>query len=145
MVLPHLSTPSGALISSAMSWKKAVLSVSYSPTRATLSPLLRLKFRFLQIMPSPPSMVAFLTSSTILPGSRSILKFTHGNLRLEAGISSTVILSKSFLRLVACFALAAFDAKRRMNALSSSIFSSARRFWSLRCFWASWLAAYQNS
>ena len=87
----------------------------------------------------------FSTSKISLPGSRSIVKPTNGYRRLEAGISSTVIFSSSFLREVACLDLLLLAEKRWINDWSSLIFSSAFLFWSriTRCI--SWLDSYQKS
>ena len=64
-----------------------------------------------------------------LPASRSGVNCTKGYLRLEAGISSSWMESKIFLRLVACLDLDLLAENRWMKACSSLIFSSFFLFW----------------
>ena len=69
------------------------------------------------------------TVSTSLPSSRSAVKLTNGYLRLEAGISSSWIVSSTFLRLVACLDLDLLAEKRWIKDCSSRILSSFFLFW----------------
>ena len=85
------------------------------------------------------------TARISLPGSRSILKPTKGYRREEAGISSTVSLSSSFRRAVACLDLDLLAEKRETNSWSSLIFSSFFLFWSRISRCIIWLDSYQNS
>ena len=80
-----------------------------------------------------------------MPHSRSMVKPTKGYRREEAGISSTVSLSSSLRRAVACLLLDLLAEKRWMNSCNSLIFSSFFRFWSFIIRWTIWLDSYQNS
>ena len=68
----------------------------------------------------------------------------YGYLRDDGLMSSSVILSSSALREVACLLFEALALKRWMNVLSSLILSSLRRLESCRWRSASWLVSYQK-
>ena len=69
------------------------------------------------------------TNRMSLPASRSGEKPTKGYLRLDAGISSSVMESRIFLRLVACRDFDLLAENRWMKLCSSRIFSSFFLFW----------------
>ena len=145
MLTPHLIEPSSGWISSARICIMAVCAISFSPMNAILSPFATVKEMSLSTF--TPSIVLLMRSTvrTSLPISRSMVKPTYGYFLEEAGNSSTVSLSMSFLLEVACLDLDLFAAKRAIKFCSSLIFSSALRFWSaiMRCI--SRLDSYQKS
>ena len=126
---PHLKLPSSGCISPANICISAVWPASLSPTRAILS--LRFMTKLTLSSTFTPSTV-FESPSTnrmSLPASRSGEKPTKGYLRLDAGISSSVMESRIFLRLVACRDFDLLAENRWMKLCSSRIFSSFFLFW----------------
>ena len=145
METPHFMLPSSGSSSSASILKRAVIACSDSPMKATLSVLERVKETLLRSFTPSTVLDTPLTLSTSFPRSRSILKPMKGYFLEEAGISSTVSLSRSFLLAVACLDFDLLAEKRFMNSWSSFIFSSAFLFWFLISLCISWEDSYQNS
>ena len=140
---PHFIVPSSGSSSSASILKSIVIACSDSPMKATLSVRLRVKETLLRSFTPSTVLDMPLTLRTSFPSSLSILKPMKGYFLDDAGISSTVSLSRSFLLAVACFDL--FAEKRLMNSWSSLIFSSAFLFWFFIILCISCEDSYQNS
>ena len=94
------------------------------PTNAILSPLFTRRLRLSRTFCPSMVFVIPLISSIFFPHSRLGLNATYGKRLLDGWISSMVSLSMSFFLLVAWRAFATLLEKRRMNSLSSAIFSS---------------------
>ena len=125
---PHLKLPESGVSSSIRILKSIVTARSSSEINAILSSRPTVNLTFLSI--STPS--AFLhissTESTSLPSSLSGVNPIYGYFLLDAGISSTVIFSRSFLLDVAWLDFDLLAENRSINDLSSLIFSSAFLF-----------------
>ena len=144
MLTPHLNEPESASVSSIKTLKRAVIAISL-PRRAIFSPLATVKETFLNSVIPFSLLDRSVTVKMSLPASLSISKPINGYLRLDAGNSSTVNLSSSFLREVACLDFDLFAEKREIKLCSSLIFSSFFLFCCLIIRWMSWLDSYQNS
>ena len=142
---PHLMLPSSGSSSSASILKSIVMVCSDSPMKATLSVRLRVKETLFRSFTPSTVLDMPLTLRTSFPSSLSILKPMKGYFLDEAGISSTVSLSRSFLLAVACLDFDLFAEKRLMNSWSSLIFSSAFLFWFFIILCMSCEDSYQNS
>ena len=137
--------PSSGCSSSARILKSMVIACSDSPMNATLSVLERVKETLLSSFTPSTVLEMPLTLRTSLPSSLSIVKPIYGYFLDDAGSSSTVSLSSSFLLEVACLDLDLLAEKRWINSCNSFIFSSVFLFWLfiIRCI--SCEDSYQNS
>ena len=116
MVTPHLNVPSSGSISSMRILNSVVFARGSLPTKATFCLGSMVKLTLSRTFLSPIVFEIPVTVSTSLPTLRSGLKSTYGKRLDDTGISSTFMLSRSFLRLVACFDFDAFALKRDMKS-----------------------------
>ena len=145
MDAPHLTDPESGSSSPIRILNSIVTASSFFPIIAILSSFPTIKLMWSSSFVPSTVLETSVTNSLSFPGSRSALNPTQGYRLLEAGSSSTVILSSSFLLDVACLDLERFAENRAINVCNSAIFCSAFLFWSFTSFWISWLDSYQKS
>ena len=118
----HFTVPCLGFKSPAKQRSNVVLPTPFSPIIAIFSPASTSKLKSLNSTRSKP-WLSFCTSTALRCSfSRSSYsKRINGYWRLEGLISSTLILSICFARLVACFALDALAEKRRTKSCKSEI------------------------
>ena len=144
MVVPIVISPESALILPFNISKNWVIAILFFDINAILSPLFTMKLMFLNKWPYVVDFFKLEIEIIWFPASLSWWKVIPGYFLEDGFISSISRLSNIFLRLVACFDLAAFAENLEMNSMSSLFFSSAFLFLSDRCLKASWDDWYQK-
>ena len=135
---------SSSFISSIKIWNKDEVAILLSLITAILSPLVTFMLNPLNKDSPSKDLLKSVACSIWSPASLSWLKIIAGYFRVEASMSSTLIFSNNFLRLLACFDLEALALNREIKSCNSFFLSSAFLFWFCLCFNASWLLSYQK-
>ena len=102
MDAPHLTDPESGSSSPIRILNSIVTASSFFPIIAILSSFPTIKLMWSSSFVPSTVLETSVTNNLSFPGSRSALNPTQGYRLLEAGSSSTVILSSSFLLDVAC-------------------------------------------